>query len=258
VTGIIVIGFASLLFSLLTFFTGFGLGTLLMPVFAIFFPVEVAVALTAIVHLANNIFKLFLTGKKADWAIVLRFGLPAIIGALIGAFLLLRITGLQPLYTYTLYDREFFITPLKLIIAVLLIFFALMESLPSLKKIQFGKDKMIIGGLLSGFFGGLSGHQGALRSAFLVRAGLSKESFVATGVIIACMIDITRLGIYFDRFTKSDLDESKVFLLVATLCAFAGAFLGTLLLKKITFSLIQKIVAVMLMLLAIALGTGLV
>src|SRR5688572_11464990 len=94
-----------------------------MPVFAIFFPVEVAVALTAIVHLANNIFKLFLTGKKADWAIVLRFGLPAIIGALIGAFLLLRITGLQPLYTYTLYDREFFITPLKLIIAVLLIFF---------------------------------------------------------------------------------------------------------------------------------------
>ena len=117
---------------------------------------------------------------------------------------------------------------------------------------------MIIGGLLSGFFGGLSGHQGALRSAFLVRAGLSKESFIATGVIIACMIDITRLGIYFDRFTKSDLNESKVFLLVATICAIAGAFLGTLLLKKITFSLIQKIVAVMLILLAVALGTGLV
>ena len=33
----------------------------------------------------------------------------------------------------------------------------------------------------SGFFGGLSGMQGALRSAFLARAGLSKEAFVASG-----------------------------------------------------------------------------
>ena len=34
----------------LTMYSGFGLGTLLMPVFALFFPIEVAVAATAIVH----------------------------------------------------------------------------------------------------------------------------------------------------------------------------------------------------------------
>ena len=42
----------------LTLFSGFGLGAVLMPAFAVFFPVEVAVAATAVVHLANNIFKL--------------------------------------------------------------------------------------------------------------------------------------------------------------------------------------------------------
>lgn len=255
---ILVIGIASLLVSLLTFFTGFGLGTLLMPVFAIFFPVEMAIALTGVVHLLNNIFKLFLTVKNADRGVVLRFGLPAIVAAFLGAWLLLRISGLEPLYTYKLGNRSFEITAVKLTIGLLLAFFALMESLPRLKKVQFAQNKMIIGGALSGFFGGLSGHQGALRSAFLVRAGLSKESFIATGVIIACMIDLARLTVYFNRYISTGISENMTLLVVATLAAFAGAFTGTLLLKKITFSFMQKIVTVMLILLSVALALGFV
>lgn len=254
----VVICMASLLASLLTFFAGFGLGTLLMPVFAIFFPIDVAVALTAVVHLMNNLFKLVLTGKKANWGVVLRFGIPAIVAAFLGAWLLLRVSSFEPLATYHIGEREFAITPVKLIIAVLLIFFALMEALPRLKKLQFSRDKMIPGGLLSGFFGGLSGHQGALRSAFLVRAGLSKESFIATGVIIACMIDLARLSVYFNRYADADIRGNMKLLIAATLAAFAGAFAGNLLLKKVTFSFIQNIVTVMLMLLAVALGVGLV
>jgi hypothetical protein len=49
--------------SFLTFYSGFGLGTILLPVFALFFPVELAVGLTGIVHLLNNLFKLLLVGK---------------------------------------------------------------------------------------------------------------------------------------------------------------------------------------------------
>ncbi len=52
----------ALLASGLTLFSGFGLGTLLLPAFALFFPVEIAVAATAIVHLINNLFKLLLVG----------------------------------------------------------------------------------------------------------------------------------------------------------------------------------------------------
>lgn len=42
----------------LTFFSGFGLGTLLLPAFALFFTVEKAIALTAVVHFLNGLFKL--------------------------------------------------------------------------------------------------------------------------------------------------------------------------------------------------------
>ena len=42
---ILIIG-AAFLSSFLTLFSGFGLGTILMPVFALFFPIELAIALT--------------------------------------------------------------------------------------------------------------------------------------------------------------------------------------------------------------------
>jgi uncharacterized membrane protein YfcA len=55
---------AALIASLLTFFSGFGLGTILTPVFAIFFPIEIAIALTGVVHFLNNIFQAGAGGIK--------------------------------------------------------------------------------------------------------------------------------------------------------------------------------------------------
>src|SRR5687767_2629699 len=255
---ILILCLAALVTSLLTFFSGFGLGTILTPVFAIFFPIEMSIALTGVVHFLNNLFKLLLVGKHANKEVVLKFGLPAFFAALLGALLLLQISNLQPLITYSLGDKEFYITPVKLIISILLIFFALMEVIPSMKKIEFGRDKLILGGTLSGFFGGLSGNQGALRSAFLIRSGLSKESFIATGIVIACIIDFSRLGVYSTRFLKSGLEENLSLVVAATLSAFAGAYLGSTLLKKVTFSTIQLIVTIMLIILSVAIGLGLI
>lgn len=257
-TEIVILSLAALITSLLTFFSGFGLGTILMPVFAIFFPVDLAIALTGVVHFLNNIFKLSLVGLKADKQVVLRFGIPAFIAAIVGAYVLLQISDLQPIYSYTLGDKLYSITPVKLIIAVLLIFFALTEVIPYFKNLQFGKDKLIIGGLLSGFFGGLSGNQGALRSAFLIKSNLSKEAFVATGIVIACIVDFSRLGVYVTRFSKSGLQEKLALVLVATLSAFIGAYIGNVLLKKVTLKVVQNIVTVMLFILSIALGLGIV
>lgn len=47
----------------LTLFSGFGLGTLLLPVMALFFPIDAAIALTAVVHCLNNLFKFALLGR---------------------------------------------------------------------------------------------------------------------------------------------------------------------------------------------------
>ena len=54
------------------------------------------------------------------------------------------------------------------------------------------------------------------------------------------------------------LYENKVLLISATLCAIAGAYLGNQLLKKVTLKFLQVFVAVLLLLVAIALGMGII
>ena len=254
----ILIPIVALLASALTFFSGFGLGTLLLPAFALFFPVDVAIALTAIVHFLNNAFKFVLVRKHINWKIALQFGLPALFFSFIGAFLLDKITNANILTEYTLNNKVFQITLMKIIVAVLLIFFALFELIPKLKNLQFPEKYLPIGGILSGFFGGLSGHQGALRSAFLTKVGLSKEAFIATGVIIACMIDVSRMSVYFTNISKVKDSLNLNLIFVATLAAFIGVYFGNKLVKKITINTIQKIVAFMIIVFAIGLGLGIV
>lgn len=255
---IIIISIVALLTSLMTFFTGFGLGTILTPVFAIFFPIDIAIALTGIVHLLNNLFKLVLVGKEANKLIILKFGLPAIVGAFIGAELMIQLSDLPYLYSYKIFNTQFFVYPIKIIVAILMIGFALMEIIPRLKNIQFSSNKLYFGGALSGFFGGLSGHQGAFRSAFLLKAGLAKESFIATGVVIACLVDFTRLSIYFTKFISAGLINNLNYIIAATISAFVGAYFGKKLLKKITLNTLQTMVAVLIIVLAILLAGGII
>ena len=254
----LLIAIAAFTASALTFFSGFGLGTILMPVFALFFPVHTAVALTAVVHFLNNIFKLGLTGFFADKAVILRFGIPAIVAAFAGAELLTWMSASEPVASYYLGHTIFYIRWEKIIMAFVMIIFALLEIIPTWSQIHFDPKYLLYGGILSGFFGGLSGHQGALRSAFLLRLGLSKESFIATGVVIACMIDITRLGVYGLTVFNENIVAHWPPLLTAISCAFGGAFLGNRFLKKMTIALLQKSVALFLIALACALATGII
>jgi uncharacterized protein len=251
-----IISLAAIIASGLTLFSGFGLGTLLMPVFAIFFPVEIAIALTAIVHFLNNLFKLLLVGRYTDRSVALRFGLPAIISAFIGAKLLIFLSGLQPLATYHIFSRSQDIEPVKVVVALLLVVFAVTELVPRFSEMSFDRKYLPLGGFLSGFFGGLSGNQGALRSPFLLKAGLGRESYIATGVVIACMVDFTRLAVYGSHFSKAGGTENLALLAVATLSAFLGAFIGSRLMKKVTMRAIQILVAIMLLAIAAGLGLG--
>lgn len=255
---IFIISGTACIVAILTFFSGFGLGTILTPVFMIFFPVDLAIGLTGIVHFFNNIFKLFLVGRKADKEVLLHFGLPAVLAAIVGSWLLLNITNLKPLFVYEMFGRTLEILPVKFIISLLLIIFAAIDLIPYFNKLQFSKNKLPIGGVLSGFFGGLSGNQGALRSAFLMKAGLSKEAFIGTAVVISTFVDCTRLSIYATRFTKEGLSNNLMLIICATLSAIVGAYIGNKLLKKVTLRFLQVIVAVMLIIISLALGAGLI
>lgn len=253
---ILIIALTAFLAAILTFFSGFGLGTILTPVFMVFFPVDLAIALTGVVHFFNNIFKLFLVGKNADRAVLIRFGIPAVIAAFLGSWLLLNITDLAPFFSYCLFGKSFVVYPVKFLISILLIIFAAMDLIPYFQNLQFGKEKLPIGGFLSGFFGGLSGNQGALRAAFLIRAGLSKEAFIGTAVVVSTFVDFTRLGVYATRFVKVELTENIPLVTIATLSAIAGAYLGNKLLKKVTLKFLQVTVAIFLIVVSVALGAG--
>lgn len=252
----IVIAFTAFFASLLTLFSGFGLGTILTPVFGLFFPINLAVALTGIVHLLNNLFKITLLGKNASKEYILKFGLPSVAGGFFGAWCLVALSEFRPLHSWQWGAKTMEITWLKLSVAALMIFFALMEMLPTLKKFNFAERHLTFGGLASGFFGGLSGHQGALRSAFLINAGLSKEQFIATGIAIACMVDMTRLPVYFSRFASENLVSEWRTLLLATICAFVGAYVGSKFMKKVTLGAVQWTTAGMIITIALLLGAG--
>ncbi len=254
----VIISVAAFFTAILTFFSGFGLGTILTPIFMLFFPVELAIALTGVVHFFNNVFKIFLVGKDANFSVVLRFGIPAVIAAFLGAWLLIKIPDSAPLFEYTIAEKSFVVFPVKFLIAIILICFAIMDLVPYFSNLQFSKSKLPLGGLLSGFFGGLSGNQGALRTAFLIKAGLSKEAFVGTAVVISTLVDFTRLGVYASNFSSAGLMDNTPLILMATLSAISGAIIGKLLFKKIKLRNLQILVAIMLIAISIALALGMV
>lgn len=63
---------------------------------------------------------------------------------------------------------------------------------------------------------------------------------------------------YSNQITQYQNQIDINLILVATISAFIGVYFGTKLVKKITISTIQNIVAVMLILFAVLLGMGIV
>jgi len=254
----IVVGVAALLASGLTLFSGFGLGTLLMPVVAIFFPLEIAIAITAVVHLANNLFKLALMGRKANASVLLMFGIPAVLAAFLGAGLLNWLGEARALFEYSAFGEDFAVSPLKLVIGVLIIFFVLLELSERFSRIKLDRRWLSAGGVVSGFFGGLSGHQGAFRSMFLLKAGLDKEAFVATGIVLAVMVDLARMLVYAAGASAYSANVQWDLVAVACLCAFLGAYVGARVLEKVTIRAVQLSVSVLLLVVAAGLVTGII
>lgn len=256
------VAFAALFVSCLTFYSGFGLGTMLMPVFALFFPVQSAVAATAMVHGANNLLKVFVVGKHADRSVVLRFGLPAMLAAVAGAAALGYAARFAPVATYTVGSFPAAITPLKLLIAGLMVIFALFELVPKLSSLRIDRKYLVLGGLLSGFFGGFSGNQGALRATFLTKMDLSTEAFVGSNAIIAFMVDVARISVYGAVFWLSPATAGLAagqapLIITGGIAAFAGTLLGKQFLHTITMNSVKHLTGALLLLIAALLGSGL-
>jgi uncharacterized membrane protein YfcA len=256
-----IVALASFLAAGLTMYSGFGLGTLMLPVFALFFPVEMAVVATALVHGANNVFKVSLLGRHADREVVLKFGLTAIAAAVLGAMALGWISQMGASVTLDMNERTVAqVTPVKLIIGLLMIAFALFELLPRFQRLEFDRRYLPLGGLLSGFFGGLSGHQGALRSAFLAKSGLTTEAFVGSNAVIGFLVDLTRITVYVALFAAAGKEVGDFggwpLVITGSLAAFCGVLIGKRFLHKVTMKSVRTLVGLLLFGVGLALVLG--
>lgn len=241
--------------SWLTFFCGFGLGTMLAPVFYLLFQdLTLAIAATAVVHFLNNVFKFLLMKKSVDWRVAIPFGLAAIPAAIVGALLLGVIQDFS-LMKYNLFDLEVSVNLMNLFFGLILVGFALIELIPSWS-LAFAKKSLWIGGVISGFFGGLSGHQGALRTAFLIKYQLKKEVFIATGIVVALVIDVVRTTIYFSSFDFTLIGHEWIFILISLVAALVGAISGKFFLKKIKLDSLNRIVAIAMFIFGLTLAAG--
>jgi len=219
---------AAFLSAALTLMTGFGLGTILTPVFLIFYDVKIAILIVAVVHLLNNLLKISLFSRHISIDILKRFGSLTLIGAFIGAF----------------FQGKMDSSVVKILLGIALIFLGLKDVSGFGEKLRLPQKIDFIGGFLSGLLGGFVGNQGAVRSAYLLNYNIPKETFVATAAVIASIVDVTRIPVYI--FSNRDaLTDNGLLLIIMTASAFAGTFAGNKFLKKTSLKTFKTYVAVM-------------
>lgn len=255
---VILIALVSLIGSFLTFFSGFGLGTLLLPVFTFFFPIEIAITLTAIVHLINNIFKTTITFKDIDFSVVKNFGITSIIGAIIGSILVIKMATYFNPFRYQIMQFSLETSFFKIIIGLLVLVFTILEFINMDQWIKPNKKTLLLGGLVSGFFGGLSGHQGALRTLFLSKLKLDKFGFISSGIAIALLVDIIRIPIYLSNFDQNSLNNGIELSVTAICAALVGAVIGKKFLSKIKIKFIYRMVSFFLIFFSLAFSFGII
>ncbi|UCF05306.1 MAG: sulfite exporter TauE/SafE family protein [bacterium] len=161
--------------------TGFGTSTVMVPVLLSFLPLPQTLLLVGIIHWFGDIWKMALFRQGIRWKLILGFGIAGMITTFVGA----RIVTLKydPLFTR--------------ILGGFLVGYVVFLYFKPAFKIRSSNSAAVTGGGLSGFFAGIFGIGGAIRSAFLSAFDLPKAVYIATTGAIAFIIDSTRLVTYF-------------------------------------------------------------
>jgi hypothetical protein len=161
--------------------TGFGTSTLMIPVLAVFFPPAEAIFLVAIIHWFGDVWKVALFRSGFNLRLLLLFGGVGLAASYLGAHI-------------SLGASEHILLRL---LGAFLAGYSLFLIFQSKFKIPSGKLAALSGGALSGFFAGMFGIGGAIRSMFLTAFDLPKAVYIATAGAIGHLVDSTRIITYF-------------------------------------------------------------
>jgi len=203
---------------------GFGSSTILLPVSLFFMDFKTALTLVAFYHIFGNLGKIAFFRHDLNKRLILLFGVPSVIFALIGS---LFIIYLPP-------------DILKLILGIFLLIFSITFILKPNLKFSGTQKSAFIGGSLSGLLAGLIGVGGAIRGVFLTGFNLEKRIYIATAAAIALAIDITRIPVYL---TNNFLSQQFFFYLPALfIIAIAASYTGKRIVDKIPQKAFKKVV----------------
>ena len=214
---------------------GFGIGSLLTPLLAWRVGMPTAIAAVAIPHVLATAFRFWRLRRAVAWDVVRTFGVLSAIGGLGGALLYTRLGGRS----------------LALALATLLV----LTGLSGLTRLEMRwHPRRFAGflGLVSGFFGGLAGNQGGVRSAALLAFRLPPAPFVATATATALLVDAARTPVYLWR-AGPVLLELWVPVLVSSVAVLGGTLLGERVLIGMTMDRFRQVVSLAILLLGVLL-----
>jgi hypothetical protein len=216
--------------------TGFGIGSLLTPLLAWQLGTQLAVAAVAVPHAAGTALRCVRLRRGIDWPVLWRFGLPSAAGGLAGAL------GQEALSSLTL----------TRVLGGLLVLAGITGLANLGARIRLRGAWWIFGGLLSGFFGGLVGNQGGIRSAALLGISLPPERFVATATASALIVDAVRLPVYLYHFGEQ-LPRYGWLLGLAIAGVLAGTLHGERILRGMSEDRFRRVVCAFLVVLGLSL-----
>lgn len=226
---------AAILAGAIASLSGFGIGSILTPLLAVYFGTKLAVAMVSVPHLVGTALRFALIREHLDRRVLVTFGITSAIGGLLGALLHVWLKSVV----------------LSYVLGGLLVFAGAMGVTGIASRMKFGRTTGWIAGALSGIFGGLVGNQGGIRSAALLGFEVSKESFVATATAIALLVDFFRMPVY--AVTQyHEIASAWKMVLIATVGVVVGTLIGKPILKWIPDKTYRLLVALLVLALGIS------
>jgi uncharacterized protein len=222
------IAIASLVAGAIASVAGFGIGSILTPVFNTRVDMRLAVGAVSIPHVVATALRFWRMRRDTNRRVLKSFGVMSAAGGLTGALL-----------------QQYASSPVLVIVFAALLVFVGIAGLTGLsERMRFGRTTGWIAGTVSGLLGGLVGNQGGIRSAALLGYDLSPRAFVATATAIGLIVDAARMPIYVATDARR-LMELGPTILVATAGTAVGTLAGTRILKRIPPRLFRKLVAML-------------
>jgi hypothetical protein len=214
---------------------GFGIGSLLTPAISTATGAKLAVAAVSIPHGIGTSIRFWRFRRDVDWKIVWTFGITSAGGGVTGAVLNTWSSS----------------RTLEIVFGCLLVAAGTSQVTGFAKRWRLGGRLAWLGGALSGFFGGLVGNQGGIRTAAMLGFQVEKRQFVATTTAVALLIDLARVPVYLVA-QHDALAALMPMLAVATVGVAVGTLFGEELLSRVPDQYFRSVVGVLLVLLGIS------